>query len=87
MDKKLLDYTEARVRVGEADVTVRREGTFRVRHCTSSRPRSSGGRSARLWLDRLIHKPGETRIGGIDCPVYEVTGAFVSVLYEHSTHS
>lgn len=79
MAPKLLEYAEARITVGDCDVSIRRKSGGTTVASILGRTAGVDG-STSIWLDRLVHKEEESRIGGLDCPVYGVFGAYVSVL-------
>lgn len=69
-----METTEANVHLGDGIVVVRRKGSSSpaIANVLGSIP-GQGGTS--LYLDRLIHKPYESELGG-----YRVTGAISSIL-------
>jgi hypothetical protein len=69
-----METTEANVHLGEGIVVVRRKGSSSpaVANVLGS---ISGENGTSLYLDRLIHKPYESELGG-----YRVKGAISSIL-------
>lgn len=69
-----METQEANVHVGDGIVVVRRKGSTSpaIANVLGSVPSSVG---TKLYLDRLIHKPFESELGG-----YHVQGAISSIL-------
>jgi hypothetical protein len=69
-----METTEANVHLGDGIVVVRRKGSSSpaIANVLGSVPGESG---TSLYLDRLIHKPYESELGG-----YVVKGAISSIL-------
>lgn len=69
-----MDTTEANVHVGDGVVVVRRKGSSSpaIANVLGSVPTESG---TLLYLDRLVHKPYESELGG-----YIVKGAISSII-------
>ncbi len=68
------DYVEADVRIGEGTVSIKRKGSSQlVQANVVASDVNEDGSTIKLWLDRLVHAPHETCIGG-----HAVNGAFVT---------
>jgi hypothetical protein len=65
---------EADVRIGEGVITIKRKGSSElVQAKVVASDVNEAGTTVKLWLDRLVHAPHETNIGG-----HAVDGAFVT---------
>lgn len=68
------DNVEADVRIGEGVVSIKRKGSSElVQANVVASDVNDAGTTVKLWLDRLVHAPHETCIGG-----HAVNGAFVT---------
>lgn len=61
------------VAIGEGLLVLRRKGRPATTAAILGRESAADGKSLTIWLDRMVHEPGEDTLGG-----YPVAGAVVT---------
>lgn len=71
----MAEFSNVEVRVGDETVTIKRSGKSKLVVAKVLGEDKDGAGKRRLYLDRIVHRPSETKLGP-----WEVSGAISTIL-------